>query len=124
MKKFAFLALGLVLLGGCHKRPQAPPLPPPPIKSAPPSPDTILMRHGLALLQRTARLFQQLGSAPQNTVPDAVLNSADCVVIAPNVITNPSFRRAHGLLTCRQAGQWGPPLFVFLDGSNIGARKR
>ena len=126
MKKFALLALGLVLLGGCQKRPPHAtlPPPPPPIKKLPPSADAILMRQGLELIQRSARMFQQLGSAPQNTVPDAVLNAADCLVIVPNAPTSPNFQRVRGLLTCRQVGQWGPPLFIFLDGSYIGARKR
>jgi N-acetylmuramoyl-L-alanine amidase len=57
-------------------------------------------------LSRSIRLLDQASHDPDNTIPDAVLNAAKCIIVQPDV-------GSPGAMTCRDnRGQWQRPQFV------------
>jgi N-acetylmuramoyl-L-alanine amidase len=70
-------------------------------------------RKPAALLNDTARLLTELSHPPQTTVPDAVLNRTQCMVVIP-----PGANRLRlGTAACREtADQWNAPTLVTFEG--------
>src|SRR5439155_17056158 len=69
-----------------------------------------------SLLRNSSGLLEQLALSPADAVPDAILNSAKCLLVAPNVV-NKNFVRVPALLTCRELEIWNPPVVVRIHGS-------
>jgi N-acetylmuramoyl-L-alanine amidase len=114
------LLLALSLATGCHKlRPVSMPpaptvLPPAPSPVPPPDPDAIRAAQIKAQVRQATALLAQLPNSPQNAVPDAVLNGAQCLIVA----TDPSagrWRQVSALISCRAGDRWSPPEFLMLS---------
>jgi hypothetical protein len=76
-------------------------------------------RKPAALFDHTARLLKALSNAPRTTVPDAVLNRTQCMVVIP-----PGTHRIRlGTAACREtADQWSTPTLVRFEGK-AGTRR-
>jgi lipid-binding SYLF domain-containing protein len=68
--------------------------------------------------------YQELISAPDRGVPEALLEQTRCVAVVPHVIKAAFFfggRFGKGILTCRdEFGEWSPIVFVTLGGPSFG----
>jgi N-acetylmuramoyl-L-alanine amidase len=61
------------------------------------------------VLSRSIRLLDRASQDPSNTIPDAVLNAAKCIMVQPDGATR-------GAMTCRDdRGQWQRPRFVSFE---------
>jgi SH3 domain-containing YSC84-like protein 1 len=75
-------------------------------------------------LSRTAEVLQEIMQAPDNAVPQPLLDKAECVVVVPGVkkgafIVGAKFGR--GYFTCRKAGAgWSAPGGVRVEGGSVG----
>src|SRR6185503_11253563 len=68
--------------------------------------------------------YEDLISAPDRSVPEALLEQTRCIAVIPHVIKAAVFfgaRFGKGILTCRsQYGEWSPLVFVTLGGPSFG----
>jgi len=68
--------------------------------------------------------YEDLISAPDRSVPQALLDQTRCVAVIPHVIKAAFFfgaRYGKGILTCRnQYGEWSPIVFITLGGPSFG----
>jgi len=75
-------------------------------------------------LSRTAEVLQEIMQAPDNAVPQPLLDKAECVVVVPGVkkgafIVGAKYGR--GFFTCRKAGAgWSAPGGVRVEGGSVG----
>ena len=76
------------------------------------------------------QVFQELMSTPDRSVPKELIENAKCVVVIPDMIKGAvgfGARWGSGVMSCRSAGGWSPPVFVSLKGGSwglqIGAEK-
>ena len=75
--------------------------------------------------QKAARAFQEIMSAPDQRIPDEILNRAQCVAVFPSV-KKAGFviggQYGKGLISCRRAdgGSWGAPAFFTIGGGSFG----
>lgn len=74
---------------------------------------------------RVAReVYLDLFDVPERSVPEALLDDANCVVVVPNVIKGAfgwGGRHGRGVASCRNDnGDWSPPIFVKLSGASFG----
>ncbi|HXN74750.1 MAG TPA: lipid-binding SYLF domain-containing protein [Candidatus Acidoferrales bacterium] len=72
--------------------------------------------------QRAATVFQEIMNAP-DSIPQDVLNKAQCIAIIPGdkkfaFIFGADYGR--GLAVCRTANGWGAPLFLAVQGGSVG----
>ena len=74
-------------------------------------------------LQASARVFQEIMTAPDGGVPDAILKHTQCVMVVPG------YKKAglgfggelgRGVVTCRTGQGWSAPLFISLGGGSFG----
>jgi hypothetical protein len=69
-------------------------------------------------------VLDEISKKSQNVVPDAVLNSAKCIVVIPSVTGGMVNGGAGGVATCREAAdRWGVPAFVKFNGRGIRAQR-
>ena len=77
-------------------------------------------------VQNSGKVMQEILSAP-DSIPQSVLDKADCVVVLPSVlkagfIIGGSYGR--GVMTCRGGkdfqGKWGAPTMMALEGGSAG----
>lgn len=74
--------------------------------------------------QKAARAFNQVMSAPDQGIPQDLLDRAQCVAVFPSVkkggfIVGGQFGK--GLISCRRLkGAWGSPAFFTIGGGSIG----
>jgi len=72
-----------------------------------------------AVLSRTTQMLKELSRSSPSTVPDAVLNRAQCVVL----ITAGTRRLRPGTVSCRETSdQWNTPTLVTFEG-RAGSRR-
>jgi len=72
-----------------------------------------------AVLSRTTQLLKELSQSSPSTVPDAVLNRAQCVVLIPAGTR----RRRPGTVSCRETSdQWNTPTAVTFE-ARAGSRR-
>src|SRR6266550_7435876 len=72
-----------------------------------------------AVLNRTTQLLKELSQSSPSTVPDAVLNRAQCVVLIPAGTR----RLRPGTVSCRETSdQWNTPTVVTFEG-RAGSRR-
>jgi SH3 domain-containing YSC84-like protein 1 len=78
-------------------------------------------------IKSAGTVLQQILDTPDKTIPQSVLDKADCVVVLPSVvkaafIVGASYGR--GVLTCRSGknfhGPWSAPAFMALEGGSVG----
>ena len=77
-------------------------------------------------VENAGTVMKEILNAP-DSIPQSVLDKADCVVILPSVLKfaigiGGSYGR--GLMTCRGGstfhGKWGPPTMMALEGGSVG----
>ncbi|HXJ15516.1 MAG TPA: lipid-binding SYLF domain-containing protein, partial [Candidatus Limnocylindrales bacterium] len=77
-------------------------------------------------VENAGKVLQEILNAP-DSIPQDVLDKADCVVILPSVLKfaigfGGSYGR--GVMTCRAGdhfnGPWGPPTMMALEGGSAG----
>lgn len=74
--------------------------------------------------QRAARAFQEIMSAPDQGIPQELLDRAHCVAVFPSVkkggfIVGGQYGK--GLISCRRAqGSWGSPAYFTIGGGSFG----
>ena len=77
-------------------------------------------------VENAGKVMQEILNAP-DSIPQSVLDKADCVVVLPSVvkaafIVGASYGR--GLMTCRGGkdfqGKWGAPTMMALEGGSVG----
>src|SRR6516165_6051513 len=77
-------------------------------------------------VENSGKVMQEILNAP-DSIPQSVLDKADCVVILPSVlkaafIVGASYGR--GVMTCRGGkdfhGKWGAPTMMALEGGSAG----
>src|SRR5579862_9631610 len=72
---------------------------------------------------RAAQVFREIMNAPDQGIPNGLLNSAKCIAIIPGdvkfaFIFGGSYGR--GVATCRNGDGWSAPMFVAIDGGSVG----
>jgi lipid-binding SYLF domain-containing protein len=72
---------------------------------------------------KSAEVFKEIMSAPDQGIPQDLLAKAKCIAIVPGAIKfafvfGGSYGR--GLATCRTGHGWSAPLFVALDAGSVG----
>jgi hypothetical protein len=102
---------------GCHKlRPisMPPALPPAPSAAPPPNPDAIRASKVGAKMRQATALLSYLPDSPQNAIPDAVLNGAQCLIVAPAAKAD-GRQQVSALISCRAGERWSPPGFLIIS---------
>jgi lipid-binding SYLF domain-containing protein len=72
---------------------------------------------------KSAQVFDEIMSAPDQGIPHDLLNKAKCIAIIPGelkfaFIFGGNYGR--GVATCRTASGWSAPMFVAVDGGSVG----
>ncbi len=72
---------------------------------------------------KAAQVFQEIMNAPDQAIPQGLLESAKCIAIIPGdvkfaFIFGGNYGR--GLATCRTSHGWSAPMFVAIDGGSVG----
>jgi lipid-binding SYLF domain-containing protein len=78
------------------------------------------------LIQQSANVFQEIMAAPDNSIPQNLLQKARCVGIVPNLkkagfIVGAKYGK--GVLVCRTANAspaWSAPEFIRIEGGSVG----
>jgi lipid-binding SYLF domain-containing protein len=73
--------------------------------------------------QKAAEVFQAIMSAPDQGIPQDLLNSAKCIAIIPGEIKFAFVfggNYGRGLAICRTRHGWSAPMFVAVDGGSVG----
>ncbi|HEX8091421.1 MAG TPA: lipid-binding SYLF domain-containing protein, partial [Blastocatellia bacterium] len=75
-------------------------------------------------LNRATEVFSEIMSTPDNSIPEDLLDKAECVAIVPG-LTKAALglggRYGKGLVMCRGANrQWSAPLFIRIEGGSAG----
>lgn len=74
--------------------------------------------------QKAARAFQEIMSAPDQGIPQELLDRAQCVAVFPSVkkggfIVGGQYGK--GLISCRRSqGSWGSPAYFTIGGGSFG----
>lgn len=72
----------------------------------------------------STQVFEALIEAPDQGVPQALLDDCECIVVIPHVIKAAlgfGGRHGNGIASCRNdQGVWSPPSFVKFSGGSIG----
>src|SRR6202161_413390 len=72
---------------------------------------------------KAAQVFQEIMNAPDQGIPNGLLNSAKCIAIIPGDVKFAFIFGANygrGLATCRTEHGWSAPIFVAIDGGSVG----
>jgi SH3 domain-containing YSC84-like protein 1 len=72
---------------------------------------------------KSAEVFKEIMSAPDQGIPQDLLATAKCIAIIPGdvkfaFVFGGSYGR--GLATCRTGHGWSAPIFVAIDGGSVG----
>ena len=72
---------------------------------------------------KAAQVFKEIMNAPDQGIPQDLLESAKCIAIIPGevklaFILGGNYGR--GLATCRTEHGWSAPMFVAIDGGSVG----
>lgn len=73
--------------------------------------------------RKAAQVFQEIMKAPDQGIPQELLETAKCIAIIPGdvkfaFIFGGNYGR--GLATCRTGHGWSAPIFVAIDGGSVG----
>jgi SH3 domain-containing YSC84-like protein 1 len=80
-------------------------------------------------IQEAAAVLKEIHTVPDKDVPDDLWQRAECVIVVPG-LKKAAFviggEYGKGLMSCRQDGQWGAPIFMLIGkgswGLQIGAQ--
>lgn len=79
----------------------------------------------VARLDEGGKIMNQLITAPDNGIPQEVLDNAKCVAVIPSMIKGGFIfgaEHGRGVATCRTANGWSAPAFFVATGGNWGAQ--
>ena len=74
-------------------------------------------------LDNAAKVLHEIMAAPDNGIPEEVLDHAKCVAVVPNMIKGGFILGAQGgrgVATCRTADGWSAPAFFSITGGSWG----
>ena len=72
---------------------------------------------------KAAKVFTEIMAAPDQAIPDEILEHAQCVMVFPDVVKAGFIvggRGGRGVASCRTAGGWTAPAFFKLGGGSVG----
>jgi lipid-binding SYLF domain-containing protein len=72
---------------------------------------------------KAAQVFQEIMNAPDQGIPNGLLNSAKCIAIVPGDIKFAFIfggNYGRGVATCRTNHGWSAPMFVAIEGGSVG----
>ena len=82
-----------------------------------------LNKHDIEKLNEAATVLTEIRSAPDNGIPDSIWDKAQCVVVIPG-LKKAGFivggEHGSGVMSCRHAKTWGPPVFMEMTKGSIG----
>jgi SH3 domain-containing YSC84-like protein 1 len=74
-------------------------------------------------LSNAGKVLHEVMAAPDNGIPEEVLEHAKCVAVVPNMIKGGFIvggRHGRGVATCRTSAGWSAPAFFSLGGGSWG----
>ncbi|ABF42455.1 protein of unknown function DUF500 [Candidatus Koribacter versatilis Ellin345] len=74
-------------------------------------------------VQRAGTVFNEIMSAPDNSIPGNVLEKAKCIAIVPSMVSGGfvvGAKHGRGVATCRTASGWSAPAFFEVTGGSYG----
>lgn len=72
---------------------------------------------------KAARVFREIMNTPDKSIPQSVLDNAECIAVFPTVIKAGFIfggRGGKGVASCRTGRHWTPPAFFTLGGGSFG----
>ena len=77
----------------------------------------------LERLKLSTDVLKAIMAAPDNGIPEEVLDSAKCLIVVPNLIKGGFIfggKHGRGVATCRTSNTWSAPAFVSVGGGSWG----
>lgn len=75
------------------------------------------------LMRQSAEVFNEIMSAPDKSVPQEILEKAQCIGIVPN-LKRAGFvfgaKYGRGVLVCRDSQGWSAPSIIRIEGGSVG----
>src|SRR5579883_59190 len=74
-------------------------------------------------IQESANVLNEIMSAPDNSIPQNLLEKAHCVGIVPNLKRGGFIigaKYGKGVLVCRSGQQWSAPENIRIEGGSVG----
>ena len=74
-------------------------------------------------LDRAAKVLHEIMQAPDNGIPEEVLENAKCIAVVPHLMKGGLILGAEhgkGVATCRTANGWSAPAFITVSGGSVG----
>ncbi len=74
-------------------------------------------------VQRAGTVFNEIMSAPDNSIPGNVLEKAKCIAIVPSMVSAGFMvggKHGRGVATCRTSSGWSAPAFFDVTGGSYG----
>jgi lipid-binding SYLF domain-containing protein len=74
-------------------------------------------------LDNAAKVLHEIMQAPDNGIPEEVLENAKCVAVVPHLMKGGFIVGAEhgkGVATCRTANGWSAPAFITVSGGSFG----
>jgi lipid-binding SYLF domain-containing protein len=82
-----------------------------------------LQKKDIEKLNEAATVLTEIRNAPDNGIPGSIWNKAQCVVVIPD-LKKAGFlvggEHGSGVMTCKHANTWGPPVFMELSKGSVG----
>jgi lipid-binding SYLF domain-containing protein len=72
---------------------------------------------------KAAQVFREIMGAPDNAIPQRILDDADCIAVFPDVIKaafGVGGRGGRGVAICRTANGWSAPAYLNVGGGSVG----
>jgi lipid-binding SYLF domain-containing protein len=123
-KILVLLVAGSLVLGGCSQRKNSANQTDA-TKSASSSSAAANRPESLDRLNDSAKVLDELMGAPDDAIPEYVLEKAECVMVVPSMVKGGFVfggQHGRGAVTCRENGKWTSPAFVTLSGGSWGAQ--
>lgn len=74
-------------------------------------------------LDKAGKVLQEIMAAPDNGIPEEVLEHAKCIAVVPHMIKGGfvlGAQNGRGVATCRTATAWSAPAFFSITGGSFG----
>jgi lipid-binding SYLF domain-containing protein len=82
-----------------------------------------LKKSDVEKLNEAATVLTEIRNAPDSGIPNSIWNKAQCVVVVPDM-KKAGFivggEHGSGVMSCRHANRWGPPVFMELTKGSVG----
>ncbi len=75
--------------------------------------------------EKAAKVFKEIMGTPDKSIPENLLERAECVAVFPDVIKAGFIvggRGGRGVASCRVGGNWSAPIFFNIGGASFGAQ--